>query len=168
MSTYIINIGSNLGDRRLNLSRAMAGVHREFGAFEMSHAVLSSPQGFESAHEFMNVCMMFASEEEPEEVLTRLQEIERRISPASHRNPDGSYADRALDIDIVAIDDRIISTERLSVPHPRLAERRFFLAPLAEIAPGWRHPQTGLTADEMLASLPEDPTFKTVTPVPGL
>lgn len=168
MSTYIINIGSNLGDRRLNLSRAMAGVHREFGAFEMSHAVLSTPQGFDSPHEFMNVCMMFASEDAPEEVLTRLQEIERRISSTPHRHADGSYADRVLDIDIVAIDDRVIATDRLSVPHPRLAERRFFLAPLAEIAPGWRHPVSGLTAQEMLDALPDDPTFKTVTPVPGL
>lgn len=152
---YIINIGSNLGDLKLNLSRAMAAVHHEFGAFEMSHAVTSGAQGFESAHRFMNVCMMFASDLTPEEVLDRLQAIERKISPAPHRNADGTYRDRVIDIDIVAIDDCVIETERLTVPHPRLAERAFFLEPLAEIAPGWRHPVTGLSPAEMLMSLPK-------------
>lgn len=163
MSTYIINIGSNLGDRKLNLSKAMAFIHHEFGPFEMSHAVESLPQGFDSAHKFMNVCMMFASDLTPEEVLDRLQGIEKRISPAAHRNDDGSYRDRAIDIDIIAIDDKVIDSERLTIPHPRMAERRFVLAPLEEIAPGWRHPRTGLSAAEMLATLPEDPEFKTVT-----
>lgn len=152
---YVINIGSNLGDQKLNLSRAMAAVHREFGAFEMSHAVTSEPQGFESAHQFMNVCMMFASDLGPEEVLDRLQAIEKQISDTPHRNADGLYRDRVIDIDIVAVDDAVIETERLTVPHPRLAERTFFLEPLAEIAPGWRHPVTGLSAQEMLLSLPK-------------
>lgn len=131
----------------------MAAVHHEFGPFEMSHAVFSAPEGFESDHEFMNIGMMFASDLEPEEVLDRLQAIEKNISPDSHRNPDGTYRDRRIDIDIIAADDRVITTERLTLPHPRLAERRFFLAPLEEIAPGWRHPQTGLTPAAMLARL---------------
>lgn len=157
MAVYIVNLGSNLGNRRLNLSRGMAAIGREFGPIEMSHAIVSAPWGFESKGKFLNVCIMFHSDEAPEEVLTRLQEIEHRISPDPHRNPDGSYADRMLDIDIVAIDDLVIDTDRLKVPHPHLAERRFFIEPLAEIAPGWTHPVTGETADEMLAKLPPEP-----------
>lgn len=161
---YIINIGSNLGDRKLNISRAMAAIHHEFGDFEMSHGVLSKPQGFDSDNEFMNVCMMFASELPPAEVLAKLQEIERKISPDSHRDAKGNYADRKIDIDMIAADSEIIDTESLKLPHPRLAERRFFLAPMNEIAPGWRHPLTGLSPAEMLAALPHDPDFKTVAP----
>lgn len=153
---YLINIGSNLGDRRLNLSRAMRAVGMEFGDFEMSHAVESAPAGFDSPHRFLNVGILFQSDLQPEEVLTRLQAIEKQLGSGPHRNADGSYRDRLIDIDIVAADDLVMQTDRLTVPHPRLAERRFFLEPLKEIAPQWKHPVSGLTARQMLARLPVD------------
>lgn len=153
MAFYLINLGSNLGDRRLNLSRAMRAVGAEFGDFEMSHVVESEPWGFDSTNSFLNVGMAFNSDLPPEEVLGRLQRVERSISPAPHRDASGGYADRVIDIDIVAVDREIIDTPSLSVPHPSLAERRFFLEPLAELAPGWTHPESGLTAAQMLARL---------------
>ncbi len=152
----IINIGSNLGDRRLNLSRAMRAVGMFFGFFVLSQGVESKPSVFDSPRRFLNVSMLFQSDLEPQQVLERLQEIENKISPAPHRNPDGSYRDRIIDIDIVAIDDMVIDTPTLKVPHPRLAERRFFLEPLKEIAPQWKHPASGLTARQMLAMLPPE------------
>ncbi len=153
MAFYLINLGSNLGDRRLNLSRAMRAVGAEFGDFEMSHVVESEPWGFDSTNSFLNVGMAFNSDLPPEEVLGRLQRVERSISPAPHRDASGGYADRVIDIDIVAVDREIIDTPSLRVPHPSLAERRFFLEPLAELAPGWTHPESGLTAAQMLARL---------------
>lgn len=153
MAFYLINLGSNLGDRRLNLSRAMRAVGAEFGDFEMSHVVESEPWGFDSTNSFLNVGMAFNSDLPPEEVLGRLQRIERSISPDPHRDASGGYADRVIDIDIVAVDREIIDTPSLRVPHPSLAERRFFLEPLAELAPGWTHPESGLTAAQMLARL---------------
>lgn len=153
MAFYLINLGSNLGDRRLNLSRAMRAVGAEFGDFEMSHVVESEPWGFDSTNSFLNVGMAFNSDLPPEEVLGRLQRVERSISPARHRDASGGYADRVIDIDIVAVDREIIDTPSLRVPHPSLAERRFFLEPLAELAPGWTHPESGLTAAQMLARL---------------
>ena len=156
MPYYIINIGSNIGDRRLNLSRAMRAVGMEFGDFEMSHAVESKPAGFDSPHRFLNVAMLFQSDMQPQEVLERLQSIEKSLSPEPHRNPDGTYRDRLIDIDIVAIDDLTINTPTLTVPHPHLADRRFFLEPLKEIAPQWKHPVSGLTARQMLAILPPE------------
>ena len=143
MAYIFVNIGSNLGDRRLNLSRAMRAIGEEFGDFEISHVVESEPWGFDSTHSFLNVGMMFQSDLEPLDILHRLQAIERSLSPASHRNPDGSYADRIIDIDIVAIDVvkdgrpelLRIDTPELTVPHPRLKERDFFLRPLLELAP---------------------------------
>lgn len=153
MAFYLINLGSNLGDRRLNLSRAMRAVGAEFGDFEMSHVVESESWGFDSTNSFLNVGMAFNSDLPPEEVLGRLQRVERSISPAPHRDASGGYADRVIDIDIVAVDREIIDTPSLRVPHPSLAERRFFLEPLAELAPGWTHPESGLTAAQMLARL---------------
>ncbi len=153
MAIVFVNIGSNLGDRRLNLSRAMRAIGEEFGQFEISHVVESEPWGFDSTHSFLNLGMMFSSDLPPKEILHRLQAIERHISPAPHRNPDGSYADRLIDIDIVAIDELQTADEELTLPHPHLAERRFFLEPLAELAPGWRHPANGLTPHQMLILL---------------
>jgi 2-amino-4-hydroxy-6-hydroxymethyldihydropteridine diphosphokinase len=155
MRNVFINIGSNLGNRRLNMSKAMSAVIREFGDIEMSHAVETEPWGFESPNRFLNVGIAFRSELEPEEILDRLQEIERSISADSHRKTDGGYADRIIDIDIVAIDEIELSTPRLTLPHPHLAERRFFLEPMAEIAGMWRHPATGKTPREMLEELHE-------------
>ena len=131
----------------------MRAVGAEFGDFEMSHVVESEPWGFDSTNSFLNVGMAFNSDLPPEEVLGRLQRVERSISPAPHRDASGGYADRVIDIDIVAVDREIIDTPSLRVPHPSLAERRFFLEPLAELAPGWTHPESGLTAAQMLARL---------------
>lgn len=151
---YIINIGSNLGDRRHNLSRAMAAVMRRYGELEMSHVVETEPWGYESPNKFLNVAIMFRSDDAPLDVLAELQQIERTISDSPHRTPEGGYADRLLDIDMIAADDLTLDTPELTLPHPRLAERDFFLVPLEEIAPAWRHPSTGLTASEMIAALP--------------
>ena len=156
MAFVLINIGSNLGNRRLNLSRAMRAVGEEFGEFEMSHVVESAPWGFDSTNSFLNVGMAFNTDLSPEEVLDRLQAIEQRLAPGSHRTPQGGYADRELDIDIVAIDREIIDSERLKVPHPHLARRRFFLEPLAELVPGWVNPVNGLTPSEMLMALEKE------------
>ncbi len=154
---YFLNIGSNLGNTALNISRAVRRIEEAFGYFEISHTVESEPFGFDSTNLFRNVGLMIISDKRPEEVLRILQEIEKGISPASHRGADGGYVDRVIDIDIVAADEVVVDTPELRIPHPGLAERRFFLEPMAELAPGWRHPQTGQTPAEMLALLPAAP-----------
>ena len=153
MAHYFLNIGSNLGNRRLNISRALRAIEELYGYFEVSKMVESQPQGFESDNMFSNIAVMVITDRNPEEVLSDLQEIEARLNRTPHRNADGGYADRELDIDIMAVDDMTVNTERLQIPHTRLAERRFFLEPFAQLAPLWRHPLTGLTCSEMLAEL---------------
>ena len=155
MLPVFLNIGSNLGNRRMNLSRAVAAIEAEFGYFELSHAVESEPWGFDSPNEFLNIGMMVLSDLTPLEILHKLQAIEKSLNPASHRNPDGSYADRAVDIDIIAIGELTIDSPELQVPHPRMAERRFVLEPLAELAPFWTHPLLHKTPRELLEHLPE-------------
>lgn len=152
---YFINIGSNLGVKRLNLTRAIREIEKRYGYFELSKSIDTPAWGFESPHYFMNIGMMFISDDEPTTVLRALQEIEKKLNPEPHRNPDGSYRDRVVDIDIVAIDEMQIDTPELKVPHPHLAERDFFLRPMAELAPLWHNPVNGLTPDEMLARLPK-------------
>lgn len=151
-----LNIGSNLGNRRVNLSRAVAAIEKEFGYFELSSSVESAPWGYDSPYGYLNVGMMVLSDLPPLEILHRLQAIERRLNPSPHRNPDGSYADRLVDIDIIAIDTLTLDTPELTLPHPRMAERRFVLEPLLELAPGWIHPVLGLSPARLLEALPPE------------
>ncbi|MBD5184375.1 MAG: 2-amino-4-hydroxy-6-hydroxymethyldihydropteridine diphosphokinase [Bacteroidales bacterium] len=130
---YYINIGTNLGNRRLNLSRAVAAVERRFGYFEISKVVESEPWGYDSTNLYLNVAMMFDTEEAPLDVLHALQAIEKEISTEAHRNPDGTYKDRLIDIDIMAIENVVVDEPELKVPHPHLFDRPFFINPLKEL-----------------------------------
>lgn len=150
---YFLNIGSNLGNRKLNISRALRAIEAKFGYFETSKIVESEPWGYDSTNSFLNIGVMVISDESPLEVLHTIKEIEKSIDSASHRTPEGGYADRVIDIDIMAIDEMDIKNEELTVPHKDLSEREFFLLPLSELAPAWKHPRTGLTPDEMLFAL---------------
>lgn len=137
---YYLNIGSNLGDRRENLHRAIAALSGSTGGCMVSHIIESEPWGFESSNRFLNVGVAFDSALSPHEVLRWAQAIERRLGSASHRDEHGNYADRLVDIDIMAIDDDngqpvTINTPSLQVPHKHLQERDFFLIPLRELRP---------------------------------
>lgn len=140
MATVYVNIGSNLGSRKENIDKAINAIKEKFGEIKVSSPVESEPWGFDSTELFLNIGVSFRSRLEPREILRLLLEIEKRISPASHRKADGTYADRIIDIDIMAIDERVIKEEGLEVPHPRLREREFFMKPLLELAPGWKFP----------------------------
>ncbi len=153
---YFLNIGSNLGNVKLNISRALRAIEEKYGYFETSKIMESRPWGFVSPNIFANLAVMIVTERTPLEVLEDIKEIESRLNPTPHRDKKGGYADRVLDIDIMAADDMHIETEGLALPHPHLAERRFFLAPFNELAPLWKHPVTGLTCAEMLAALPPE------------
>ncbi len=130
---YYINIGSNLGNRLINISKAVSAIEKEFGWFELSHHIESDAWGYVSPNKFLNIGMLFISDKTPLEVLHILQRIEKSFSPTPHRNPDGSYRDRLIDIDIMAVDDIVIDTPELTLPHPHLHDRPFFLEPYQEL-----------------------------------
>ncbi|MBQ4291718.1 MAG: 2-amino-4-hydroxy-6-hydroxymethyldihydropteridine diphosphokinase [Muribaculaceae bacterium] len=137
--TAYIGIGSNLGKRRYNIRRAVEGIRslEHVADVVVSSVMESEPWGYESANKYLNVVVKaaFDTDIEPLWLLDRLQEIERGICKASHRDADGNYIDRRIDIDIIAIDNLVVDHPRLQLPHPRMFERDFVLKPLAEIAP---------------------------------
>lgn len=147
---YYLNLGSNLGNRLLHLTRAMKAIGEEFGQYETSHKVESDPWGFDSTNRFVNIGLTIDSDLEPEEVLHRLQAIEKRLSNVGHRRWDGTYNDREIDIDIMATEVGEYHSPTLNIPHRELQKRVFFLRPLEELAPEWRHPENGLTATDMI------------------
>lgn len=131
-----LNIGSNLGDRRDNLSRAVALLRGRAGhVLAVSDPVESAPWGYDSTNRFLNIGLDIDTSLSPLDLLDTLQAIEREISPMAHRNPDGTYRDRAVDIDIILYDDLEIASERLTIPHPLMHRRDFVLTPLRQLHP---------------------------------
>lgn len=106
--------------------------------------VHSAPVGFASDSEFLNLGLSLDFPQEkmptrPEDILDATQSIEREIAPDSpHRNADGSYRDRIVDIDIIAVDGVVMESERLTLPHPRATSRSFVMQPMAFLAPDGR------------------------------
>lgn len=163
MSRIYINIGSNQGDRAAQIERAVALIANRLdpdgrSEIRLARIIETAPWGFDSPHMFLNLGMMVdGPDADPESLLCSLQEIERSISTGPHRHADGSYADRLIDIDLVAVDEIVYESEKLRLPHPRMSERDFVLAPFAELDSEWRHPISGLTAAAMLERLKTNP-----------
>ncbi len=99
---------------------------------------------------FVNGVVVVQTELAPAALLAGLLALEARFG----RERGARDAARTLDLDLLDYDGRLCATATLDLPHPRLHERRFVLAPLCDIAPEWRHPRLGLTAAELLARLP--------------
>ena len=160
MAKIHINIGSNTGDRAAQIERAVAALCERLdpscrAEIRLAPIEESEPWGFEAANKFLNLGLMvdMPGDADAFAVLDALQAVEREIADVPHRNSDGSYADRPIDLDLIAVDDRVIDTERLQLPHPRMHLRDFVLRPVAALEPDWRHPLTGMTAGQMLSSL---------------
>lgn len=160
MPVAYINIGSNQGDRRANIAHAVALITDKLHVKpSVSTIVESEPWGYASALPYLNVGVAFDTTLSPVELLDRLLSIERSISPAPHRTADGTYADRIIDIDLIACGDTLLvdaitpAGALLTLPHPRMHLRTFVLEPMAELAPNWVHPLLKLTPSDMLKSL---------------
>ena len=138
---YYLNIGTNLGDRTANLRRAIAALSAGTGGCSVSRVVESEPWGFDSQNAFLNVGVAIDTTMQPLEVLDWLHDIEHRLGSASHRDADGNYVDRLVDIDIMAINQWdgkqwqavTVDHPRLQVPHPHLHDREFFLQPAHQL-----------------------------------
>lgn len=149
-----VNIGGNLGDCQGNIARAVKLIAERTGvSVRVSRPVVSPPWGFSSDNDFVNIGVAFTTDIEPLPLLRLLLEIEREISAAPHRDASGGYCDRLIDIDLIAMDDVVIDTPELTLPHPRMHLREFVLIPLNELAPSWHHPLTGMTAAYMLRNM---------------
>lgn len=152
-----IALGSNLGDRELNLLRAVAGVGRlpECRVTALSSFYETSPVGNVKQDAFYNAVLKLSTGLLPHTLLTNLLQIETECFKRVRTIVDGP---RRMDLDLLLYGTDIISEADLIVPHPRLAERRFVLQPLCEIAPRLVHPVLGITIKELLASLRTDET----------
>ena len=160
MSRVALLLGGNQGDVKRTLQTAQQLINSRVGAvLRCSHRYESEPWGFPAAQRFSNQALEVSTDLSPLEVLDACQGIERelgrnRAAEAIEKASSGAaYSSRPIDIDIIFYGDEVIDDERLTVPHPLLAEREFALQPLAEIMRRHRHPVTGVTVGEMLDAL---------------
>ena len=147
-----IGLGSNLGDRELKLLTAAAELGRLPGTrlTALSPFYETEPVGGVPQENFYNAAACIATTLSP---LALLEELKRIEAEVFHRVPSGRWGPRSMDLDILLYGDLVLAEELLTVPHPRLAERRFALQPLADIAPSRLHPSLGSSIAQLLASL---------------
>ncbi|ULG74105.1 2-amino-4-hydroxy-6-hydroxymethyldihydropteridine diphosphokinase [Macrococcus brunensis] len=146
MSTIYLSLGSNIGDRRQQLTDAVRLLGEQAQVKKVSSVYETAPVGGVEQDDFYNICVELESEQAPEEILAMCQAIESQLNRVRivHWGP------RTIDLDILMIDDYIIETEDLKVPHPYMLERSFVLIPLAEIAPEAIHPKAKKMIKELV------------------
>lgn len=145
MPKLYLSLGSNEGDREQLLRSAIDAIGRLIGPVDgISPLVETEPWGFESPHPFLNAALSVETSLPAMDVLERTQSIERQLG-RRRKSIAGRYEDRPIDIDLLLYGDLVLTSERLTLPHPLLPERLFVLEPLAEIAPQILHPTLGKT-----------------------
>jgi 2-amino-4-hydroxy-6-hydroxymethyldihydropteridine diphosphokinase len=145
MPKLYLSLGSNEGDRELLLRSAIDAIGQLIGPVDsISPFVETEPWGFESPHPFVNAALSVETSLPAMDVLDRTQAIEHQLG-RRHKSVAGQYEDRPIDIDLLLYGDLVLTSERLTLPHPLLPERLFVLEPLAEIAPQILHPTLGKT-----------------------
>ena len=139
-------LGTNLGDRPGNLRQALERLRASAAVEQVSQCYETKPVGYEDQPDFLNLTCFITTALSPLQLLRNLKGIEEEMG----RRPSFRNAPRPIDIDILFFDDLVVSSPELTIPHPRMNERAFVLAPLADIAPEIVHPILKLTVREML------------------
>ncbi|MCI6478355.1 MAG: 2-amino-4-hydroxy-6-hydroxymethyldihydropteridine diphosphokinase [Bacteroidales bacterium] len=128
-----LGLGTNLGDKRKNLNDAIRMLENQVGEVEkVSSVIETEPEGFKSDNMFLNAVVKVRTALSPFEILDITQDVEKSLG-RKEKSSNGIYHDRVIDIDILLYDDINISTPRLVIPHPRMAQREFVMTPLTEI-----------------------------------
>ncbi|WP_299301221.1 2-amino-4-hydroxy-6-hydroxymethyldihydropteridine diphosphokinase [uncultured Fretibacterium sp.] len=157
MAVLALGLGTNLGNRLGNLRQAARAIEEDIGPILRASEVFETePWGVTDQPHFLNACLCLDidGESDPEALLAPLKAIERRMG----RKETIRWGARLIDIDILLIGDRIYESPALRIPHLHLSERSFVLTPLIQILPGWNHPLTGKSLEEMSEALKDEPS----------
>ena len=152
MNTAYLLIGGNLGDRAAYLQLAVKHIEALCGKITSSSSIYETAAwGNTNQPAFYNQAIQLMTPMAPEDLLEQLLAIEIEMG----RVRTQKYGPRTIDLDILMIDDNVIDTQALTIPHPELHNRRFALLPLAEIAPSLFHPILDKSVSELLVNCPD-------------
>ena len=148
---YHISIGSNIGNRIKNIQETIDLIHSRIASLLSISSIYETESiGFEG-DDFFNICASFNSFKSPHFIMNEFLEIEKLLGRV--RSKEKKYTSRIIDIDILLVDDMIINSEELTIPHKEMCNRRFVLDPLIEIDPNIIHPVNKMSIKEILNSL---------------
>ena len=151
MATVYLGLGTNIGDKKKNITDATIIIGSVMGNLRiLSSLYETEPWGYESPNTFLNAVIQIETEIEPQKCLDIAKAIEREMGRVHTKE---GYEDRIIDIDIHFYDDTIYHSGNLTIPHPLIEKRDFVLRPMAEIAPDFRHPISGKTMKNLLHEL---------------
>ena len=139
-----------MGDKDSLFAQACLHINNRCGRIvAVSSSYESEPWGFKAEEWFLNRLVVVETELDPEEMMRQLLDIEAELGRVRHPESEG-YTSRTVDLDILYYGSRIVLTDSLTIPHPRLHQRRFALLPMCEVAPQLVHPAFNFTQTELL------------------
>jgi len=148
----ILSLGSNLGDRKENLSTAIRHIENILQTEVRSSSFYESTSwGFESEHPFLNNCVSLFSDLSPQDLLTSFKTVEKHMGRKKNVKKT-RYVSRIIDIDILYVGDTILKQPELTIPHPLLYDRKFVLIPLLELFPDWIDPLKKQNIEALIAT----------------
>jgi 2-amino-4-hydroxy-6-hydroxymethyldihydropteridine diphosphokinase len=149
MARVFIGMGSNLGDRAVQIRKAVEsiGMMPATEIVRMSSIYETSPVGIPDQPRFLNAVIEVSTRLVPRDVLKEVRKIEKELGRTEYRR----WGPRTIDLDILLYDNDVIISDELTVPHPRMTERKFVLVPLAELDPAVVHPVEQKTVGMILA-----------------
>jgi 2-amino-4-hydroxy-6-hydroxymethyldihydropteridine diphosphokinase len=156
--TVYLSLGSNLGDRAENLQTAIAKLDEFGNVLAVSSFYETEPVEVSAQPWFLNCAVKLDTEKMPRQLITAILNLEQAMG----RQRKQKKGPRTIDIDVLLFGSSVIEIPSLTIPHPRLHERRFVLEPLAEIASDARHPVFKRTMRELRDALPTGQTVRKV------
>ncbi len=153
MSQSYLLLGTNIGDKKHNLLQARELINERIGEIIVPSAIYqTSAWGKEDQDDFLNQVLAVDTVLNPEQLLAQCLDIEKDLGRVRFEH----WGERLIDIDILYYEDQVITSQRLTIPHPEIQNRKFTLVPLIEIAPNYIHPKLNQTNKNLLA-LCKDP-----------
>lgn len=148
MNTVYLLLGSNLGNRLLEISKAIVMIDKHVGKIiERSPLYETDSWGFKTSKKFINIALIVKTKKRPAKVLEKIQRIEQELG---RKKTKKGYESRIIDIDIIFFNNEIINEEKLVIPHERAHERRFVLEPMNFLAPDYIHPVFNKNVGQLL------------------